>query len=141
MSLLKFLIATSLVVSVVYATEKGQAVKKKASETIEAASEYTKEQKEDIQRGLDRNLNAISDEINELKRDAKKSSGKAKDQMNEQIAALEVKRLSVQNDVARLKKSSGKAWDELKAGTSAALDKLSESYGKAKAQFKESKAE
>lgn len=141
MSLMKWIFAASLVASVVYATEKGQVVKQKASETIDAASEYTKEQKEEIQKSLDRNLSAISKEIDELKRDAKNSSGKAKNEMNLQIANLENTQRELKKDIAKLKKSSGKAWDELKAGTTAALDKLSESFSKAKKEFNESASE
>lgn len=141
MSLMKLIIAASFVATVVYATEKGQAVKQKASETIDAAADYTKEQKEEIQKSLDKNLTALSKEIDALKKDAKNSSGKAKEEMNLQIANLESTRTELRKDLAKMKKSSGRAWAELKAGTSEAMDKLSESFSKAKKEFNESAAE
>jgi hypothetical protein len=137
---IKITLALGLIASIVYAADSTE-VKQKASETVDAATEYTKAQKEEIQKGMEKNLNAMADEIKELKKQAKKATGSAKDEMNTQITGMETKQGELKADLARLKKSSGKAWSELKSGMSAAMDKLSESYSKAKKEFKDSKSE
>lgn len=141
MKFFKVLLVLGLVGSVVYATDKAQVVKQKASETVDAAGEYTKEQKEAIQKTYDEKMKAISEEIADLKKDAQTATGKAKDELDKEIKYLEKKQKSLQKDMARWKESSGKAWDEMKAGMSAAMDKLTESYQKAKKEFSEKKSE
>lgn len=141
MKFFKILFVLGLIGSVVYATDKGQEVKQKASETVQAAGDYTKEQKEEMQKSFDEKMNKLSAEIADLKKDAKKASGQAKDQMNDQIKTLETKQTSLKKDLARWKKSSGKAWDEMKNGMSQAMDNLSDAYQKAKKEFSETKSE
>lgn len=141
MKVFNVLLALGLVGSIVYATDKAQVVKQKASETVQAASEYTKEQKEEIQKSAEEKLNAISTEISDLKKDAKAATGKAKEEIDQEIKYLEKKQKSLKSDLARWKASSGKAWNEMKSGMSAAIDKLAESYQRAKKEFSEKKSE
>ena len=138
MNLVKLILGLGLIASIVYAADKGAEVKQKAGETIDAAKEYSKEQKEEIQKGIENNLNKMSEEIADLKRQAKKVTGSANAEMKAQITNLESKQANLNADLARLKKSSGKAWGELKSGMSTAMDKLSQSYKKAKTEFSKS---
>ena len=141
MKVLNILIVVGLVGSVVYATDKAQVVKQKASETVQAASDYTKEQKEEIQKSTEDKLNTISAEISDLKKDAKNATGKAKEEIDQELKYLERKQASLKKDLQRWKESSGKAWDEMKSGMSAAVDRLGESYQRAKKELKEKKSE
>lgn len=141
MKIFKILLVLGLVGSVVYATDKAQEVKQKTSEAVQAAGEYTKEQKEEIQKSFEEKLSKLSAEIKELKSDAQTATGNAKQSLEKDIKNLEAKQKSLKKDMVRLKESSGKAWTEMKAGMGAALDKLSDSYQKAKKEFSEKKSE
>ncbi|MGZ3797250.1 MAG: sll1863 family stress response protein, partial [Pseudobdellovibrionaceae bacterium] len=83
----------------------------------------------------------ISEEIADLKKDAKTASGKLKNELNQEISLLEKKQKSLQKDFTHWKKSTGKAWEEMKNGMSQAMDNISDSYQKAKKEFSETKAE
>ncbi|MEN0060166.1 MAG: hypothetical protein AAGB31_15110 [Bdellovibrio sp.] len=117
------------------ATSKEE-VQEKTAVAAQAASDYTKEQKEQFQKDMEENLRSLKSEIAELKKSASEKSGVVQAEMKEKIQALEKKQEAVKKDLAHLKKSSGKAWIELKSGVSRAWDSLSESYQKAKSEFK-----
>lgn len=146
MAIVKLLVVLGLVGSVVYAMDtkvdkKGQEVKQKALETAQAAGEYTNEQKVEMQKNFEEKINKVSREIADLKKDAAAASGKVKKELDEEIQALEKKQKSIQKDLARWKKSSGKAWEDMKNGMSQAMDSISESYQKAKKEFSETASE
>lgn len=114
-------------------------IKQKATETVSTVADYSKEQKEEFQKDMEAKLSDLGAEISQLKSTVSETSGEAKKDLNEKIAALEAKQSEVKKDLAKLKKSSGKAWSEMKTGVSKAWDALSDSYKKAKAEFKEAK--
>lgn len=113
-------------------------VKTKTKEAATAAADYTKEQKEQFQKDMEAKLADIKQEISELSAKAAKKTGETKSEMRAQVKALETRQEVLKKDLAKLKKSSGNAWVEMKAGVSKAWDSLAESYDKAKAEFKES---
>ncbi|HEY8271497.1 MAG TPA: hypothetical protein VIG33_11465 [Pseudobdellovibrionaceae bacterium] len=146
MAIIKILGVLGLVGSVVYAMDtaadkKGHEVKEKALATAQAAAEYTKEQKAEMQKSLEDKMGKISGEIADLKKDAAAASGKVKKELDQEIKTLEKKQKSLQKDLARWKKSTGKAWEDMKNGMSQAMDNISESYQKAKKEFSETKSE
>lgn len=141
MTFFKVFLVLGLAGSIVYATDKAQAVRQKVSETMDAAGEYTKEQKEEVQKNFDDKMNVISAEIADLKKNAETSTGEVKKGLDEKIKHLEKKQKSLEKDMARWRKSSGKAWEEMKSGMSVAMEKLNESYQKAKKEFSDQKSE
>lgn len=138
---MKFLILSVITLSFAlpaFASKKEE-VKQKTAEAASAVVDYSKEQKEQFQKEMEDNLAAINTEIVELKSHVSEASGDAKKELNEKIAALESKQAELSKNLAKLKKSSGKAWTEMKTGVSKAWDVLSDSYKKAKAEFKDEK--
>lgn len=120
------------------ATSKEE-VKEKTVEAAVAVADYSKEQKEQFQKEMEVKLEDLNVEIKALKAKVSETSGDAKKEMKEQISSLESKQAEMKKDLAKLKKSSGKAWSEMKSGVSKAWNVLSDSYQKAKAEFKETK--
>ncbi len=121
-----------------FATTKEE-VQQKTADAASAAADYSKEQKEQFQKDMDTKLADLKAEIADLKKQASEKTGEAKKEMNTQIANLERKQKEMKKDLAKLGKSSGKVWSEMKTGMSKAWDSLSDSYEKAKAQFQAEK--
>lgn len=111
-------------------------VNQKTKAAVDAAVDYSKEQKATAEKNMEESLTSMSNKISELKRDAKKLTGKAKVEMDQQISAMEKKQAELSQDYDKLKKTSGRAWSEMKSGFSKAFDSLSDGYEKAKTEFK-----
>jgi leucyl aminopeptidase (aminopeptidase T) len=131
--------ALTLLFSPVLFATTAKDVKTKTTEAAEAAADYSVEQKEAFQQNMQKEMDEMSAEIARMKSVASQKTGAAKADMKEKIEALEKKQAEFQKDFRKLKKSSGKAWSEMKSGMSAAWGKVSESYKKAKAEFAEEK--
>lgn len=138
---MKFLVLPVIVLSFTVSAfaSKKEEVKQKTAEAAAAVVDYSKEQKEQFQKEMEDNLAAINKEIAELKSHVSDVSGEAQKELNEKITALESKQSELSQRLAKLKKSSGKAWSEMKSGVTKAWDALSGSYKKAKAEFKDEK--
>lgn len=103
-------------------------VKDKASETVGAAADYTKEQKDAFIKDMEDNLAGLKKQIQAMK----EKTGQTKD---ESVQKLEKKQKKLEADLAQMKKSSGKAWDKLKSGMSKAWDEVKDSFGDAKEEL------
>jgi hypothetical protein len=103
-------------------------VKNKAGETADAAVEYTKEQKDAFVLEMEENLTSLKTKIKEMKSKA----GKSKD---DTVVKLEKKQKNLEHDIAKMKKSSGQAWDKLKSGVSKAWSDIKSSMGEASAEL------
>jgi hypothetical protein len=110
-------------------------VKQKTSDAASAAYEYSKEQKEQFQKEMGAKIQTLQSEMSDLKKKAQGTTGDLKLEMTEQIANLERKQSILKKELASLSKSSGKSWDQMKAGVNKAWDSLSDSYEKAKSEF------
>lgn len=137
---MKLLIVMSLLGSVALSNQgTGEKIGQKVDKTIEDVSGYTKEQKEKIQKEFNEQLVALDKEIAEIKAKAKKAKATATSetnkQVNDQIAFLEKRRTELRSEFNDLKKSSGKAWDQIKQGFQESIGTLKESFKKAKQEF------
>ncbi len=140
MALLKSIFVLALFSSSLVLAEPVQAttsadVKQKSKEALETAADYSKEQKEQVQKNMEKSLNSLKEEIAELKVKAANKVGEAKETSDEQIEALQARQKELSKKLTEFKNSSGKAWTEMKNGMSAAIKKLSESYDKAKKEY------
>jgi BMFP domain-containing protein YqiC len=138
---MKSIVATLIALSVfqpAFATSSEE-VKQKTAEATSAAANYTKEQKDQFQKDMSAKLDTLGKEIDDMKKAAAQKTGEAKKEMDAQIANLEKKQEGMKQDMAKLQKSSGKAWGHMKTGMSKAWDSLSDSYAKAKAEYVENK--
>lgn len=119
-----------------HATSKEE-VSDKTGAAVAAAVDYTAEQKKIFQNEMEQKIKNLQSEIAEMKKSVAQKTGTAKKQMQEHIDYLEEKQTALNKDFSQLKKSSGNAWGRMKVGVSGAWDSLSDSYKKAKSEFKE----
>ena len=130
---------TALLIPAVLLAATAEEVKQKTNEAVSTASEYTKEQKDKFQADMRMKLDNMKKDISKMKHDASKKSAAAKQDLREEITKLEKKESDMKQSLAKLEKSSGKAWDEMKEGMSKSWDDLSNSYESAKQKFKDKK--
>ncbi|MEZ0392531.1 MAG: DUF2852 domain-containing protein [Pseudobdellovibrionaceae bacterium] len=91
--------------------------------------------KEQIQKDFEKGYEDLKVQIKELQEKAKTSSGNAKKEMETQLAKLDQEQKEFQTQMQKLKKSSGKAWDDVKTGTGDAYESLKKSVIQAKQRF------
>jgi cytochrome c556 len=139
--MLKVLLFVALCCSgTIFANEgTGEKIGKKVDQTVDGVSEFSKEQKEKIQKEFKEQLSALDQEIGEIKAKAKKAkvtaTEESKKQMNDQIEFLEKRKSELKADFKNLQNSSGRAWDQIKAGFQESMGTLKESFKKAKQEF------
>jgi len=110
-------------------------VKQEAKETVEAATTYTMEQKDQYLAALDEQLKQYDGKIEDLKKQAQMAGEDTKASLMEKVQDLETKREAVSAQIAELKDSSGDAWTHVKAGVDASMDDLRKAYEKAAMEF------
>ncbi len=117
----------------------GEKIGKKVDQTVNGVSDYSKEQKEKIQKEFRGQLAIVDQEILDIKAKAKKlkstASEETKKQVNDQIAFLEKRKSELKSDFDSLQTSSGRAWDLIKSGFQDSMGTLKESFKKAKQEF------
>lgn len=104
-------------------------IKTKATETVDAAADYSKEQKDAFVKDMEENIDSLKAQIKTMKEKA----GASKD---ETVKKLESKQEQLEKDVAQMKKSSGNAWGKLKSGVSKAWSEIKTSMSEAKDELK-----
>lgn len=76
-------------------------------------------------------LDELSDKIDALELKAKALGTAAQAGLDDKIAALKARRKTEKKDLAKLKRASGKAWTDLKAGVDKGLAELKSAYDEA----------
>ncbi len=127
MKFLSLLLSLSLAQNVFAKT--ATEVKEKAGETVDAAADYTREQKDAFVKEMEENLATLKTKIKELKAKASKSK-------DESVVKLEKEQKSLEHDLAAMKNSSGRAWGKLKAGVSKAWTEVKSSMSEATEELK-----
>lgn len=122
-----------------YGEGTGEKLGKKMDSTVEGVSEYSRDQKEKIQKEFKEQLSALDHEIAELKIKARKikttANEETKKQVSDQVDFLEKKKAELKSDFKTLQNSTGKAWDRVKGGVQESISALKESFRKAKQEF------
>lgn len=135
------IILLSILVSIAgFANEgTGEKIGKKVDKTVEDVSDFSKEQKDKIQKEFKDQLAALDKEIADINAKAKKAketaSDESKKQINDQVEFLEKRKSELKSDFKNLQNSSGKAWDQIKLGFQESMGTLKESFKKAKQEF------
>jgi DNA repair exonuclease SbcCD ATPase subunit len=106
-------------------------VAKEAQEALEAAKEYTAQQKEAFQRKAHEELVAIQKQIIALQGKVGEASAATRAELQKSLAELERKKDAAKDRLDELRAATDAKWTELKSGVNAAIDELKESYRKA----------
>jgi CHASE3 domain sensor protein len=104
-------------------------------EAATTTTAYVVENKDEFVAAMDKRLAQLDTKIGELatKADAYKDDAKA--QADKAVAGLRDQRNDMTAKLDELKKSSGDAWKDVKAGFASALDELEKAYENAKSKF------
>ena len=142
--LLCFAAVMALACPVLAADESGKPVTaedvdRQTREALQSAKSYSYEQKDEYQKRLQGVLQKLNDQIDELKRQAEQASGKARQQYQEELVRLEKLRIKAREQLARVRSATPGAWEDIKAGVSAAVEDLHNAYERAKTHFQQSK--
>jgi len=86
---------------------------------------------------MEKKLNVWGEEIETLRGKADELSAGARTKWNEQVEEMRAKQESARKKLTEMKKSSGEAWEDLRAGTEAALEDLKKAIEKAVRKRKE----
>jgi len=113
----------------------GQDVKEEAKEAVETTMAYTQAKKEQIQNALAAKVEDYEQKLQELQDQGEKLTAEGKDAFNDQVAELQKKKEALEQKVRELQSSSGKAWEDLKAGIDAAAEDLDRALDEAISQF------
>lgn len=112
-----------------------EAVKQKASETLQTAKEYAASKKDEYQKRIEAETVDLGARIDELKKKAESATADAKEKLDAQIGDLDARRTDIAKRLAELKDSTSLAWEDMKVGIDKAVDELKQSYEKAKSRF------
>lgn len=133
--IIKIFVLSIFASSIAFATTSEE-VKEKTKDAAASALDFSKERKEIVQREMEESLATMKEKIAELKVVADRKVGAAKKSATQEVANLEKSQAALSARLNKFKKSSGKAWKNMKAGFNDAFRKLSEAYDKAKDDYK-----
>jgi hypothetical protein len=127
---MKYLILV-FALGVCFAQTKGEKVKQKVSETVDATKDFSQEKKDQFISKVRGEMAEVDQQIHSLGERAQTATGDAKAKITEQVNQLEVKRKDLKLRLEELSHSSGKAWNQMKLGFENAWNELKVSIKKA----------
>lgn len=111
-------------------------LKRESREAVDAARQYSAQQKEAFQKRMQKELDDLQPKIEELKRQAESASEQVRIEAKRQIRELEKERDKASRKLTELQAAGEEAWGELKTGMNAALTELRQSYDRAKSRLR-----
>lgn len=130
--LLTLLVTASLQSFATDQAEQGDSRVQKATTMQKLDSKRVK-----MQQKISASLKDLDDKIKELRADVIVAKGSVKSDLELQIKNLEKDKNQLKKKYEELQSATGSAWDDLKTGLDEGLEKLKESYNKAKTRFSE----
>lgn len=103
-------------------------VKEKTAEAGKAAVEYTKEQKAAFVSEMENKIDAVKSEIETMKQKTTAAT-------EQKVKDLEDKQKALEEQLTKLKNSSGRAWSKIREGTASAWKQLQQSVSDAKKEM------
>ena len=116
-------------------------IQEKASETAQATGDWAHQTKEDFKKQMQKNLDELQVQISEMKKEASHQTGRAKTEINRQIATLQGQRDDLQKRVKKTGNSSDRAWEKVKSGLGAAMEDLKKGFAQAKKELSSSESD
>lgn len=95
------------------------------------AGEKSRIEREEFVRQARKEIDDLSAKLDEIRKKAVDATGSAKQKLDQQIVLLEKERKDVEGQLAELKAEVGEQWKDLKAGVTAAIEKLRRSVQEA----------
>jgi hypothetical protein len=113
----------------------GQDVKEETKEAVETTMAYTQAKKEQIQKALAAKVADYEEQLQRLRDQGEELTAEGKKALDDQVAALQKRKEAFEQKITKLKTSSGKAWEDLKAGIDAAAEDLDRALDEAISRY------
>jgi len=91
------------------------------------AGEQSRIEREEFIRQAQKEIDDLGVELDEIRKKAVEATGAVKNKLDQKIMALEQEQKNVEEKLVNLKAEAGEKWKELKAGVTAAIEKLRQS--------------
>jgi len=124
-------VATSMMTAIAIAVSSGSFV----GHNVLAAQVDDQENHQQSQNSMENKAAEIGKKLDELELNIKTAREEAKADMSRQMDELRIMQKNIQEKLREMKSSSGKAWQDAKAGAQSALDDLKKAYEKARMRF------
>jgi hypothetical protein len=112
-----------------------QDVKREAKDAVDTASDYAAQQKRDFVTKAEGELADLGTAMDDLKTRARSATAETKAKMDDALRTMEREKAQAEQRLAELKSASADAWQDAKAGFQSAMERLRQSYEKAKQDF------
>jgi predicted nucleic acid-binding Zn-ribbon protein len=110
-------------------------VKKEIRDASEGSLAYIRHQRDEYQKQIEAQLKEYDQKLDELEVKAGAVKQEARALLNQQIQALREKQRAAHDELDQLSTATGKAWEDLKSGTDAAMEDLAKAYHEALSHF------
>lgn len=94
------------------------------------AGEQSRSEREEFVRQAQKEIDDLSAKLDDIRKKAMDATGNAKQKLDQQVVLLEQEKKDVEGQLAKLKAEIGEQWKDLKAGVTAAIEKLRRSVQK-----------
>jgi archaellum component FlaC len=109
---------------------------KRTEQAVNAAKDYTLEQKQEYEKKLESQFADLSKRIDDLKQKAQSAQQGVTDKLQGTFDQLKKSQEVVEKKLPELRTSTSQAWGEVKDGVDKAMTDLSQAYEKARSHFK-----
>ena len=110
-------------------------VSRDAGQAVNTAVEFSQQNKEEFEKGLDSRLSEVGGELATLRQKGRDLQGQAKTNWDRKMADLETKRDAARAKLTEVSNSSGKAWKDIQKGAQSAWDELDKAFRDASQEF------
>lgn len=111
-------------------------VKRETQEALEATKQFTQQKKEEYQTVLEGELLDLEQKITALRQKAADAGVLKMGQYDEDLAALQKKKETMQQQLKMIKSVSAAKWQEMKTDLDSAMTDLKDAYKRAVSRFK-----
>ena len=112
-----------------------QETNKEVKDASEGSLTYMRHQRDEYQKQIEAQLKEYDQKLDELEVKARTAKQETKALFNQKIEALREKQRAAHDKLDRLSIATGKAWEDLKSGTDAAMEDLAKAYHDAVSHF------
>jgi uncharacterized phage infection (PIP) family protein YhgE len=112
-----------------------QETNKEAKDASKGSLAYMRHQRDEYQKQIEAQLKEYDQKLDELEVKAGTVKQEAKALFNQKIEALREKQRAAHDKLDKLSTATGKAWEDLKSGTDAAMEDLAKAYHDAVSHF------
>ncbi len=110
-------------------------VRRDVGQAAKTAAEYSRQTKDEFQKGLELRLQELDAEIASLREKGRDLKDQAKANWDQKMVDLEAKRDAARAKLAEVARASAEAWKDIQKGAQSAWDELDKAFHEASREF------